>query len=147
MDLAYCERNAASFARLRELVERLIPTDLERALGDGWTVKAALMHMAFWDRYAAIFVDRWQRWGFQRTKDDDAEPINRAGLPEWLVAPPDHEFSAAIAAAEHANEVAASASDELRIAIDAGGEAWACQRFLHWDEHIAPINVAFPDQP
>src|SRR5262245_55316987 len=55
MDRGYIERNDASRARLRALLERLTDEDLGRKVGD-WTVGMSLAHLAFWDRFGQL---RW----------------------------------------------------------------------------------------
>jgi len=55
MDRGYIERNEASRARLRALLDRLTDEDLRRKVGD-WTVAMSLAHLAFWDRFSHL---RW----------------------------------------------------------------------------------------
>ena len=65
MQMSIVERNQAASARLVELAARLTEEDLGRDLGGGWTVQAALAHLAFWDRYAVAVLDGWVANGFQ----------------------------------------------------------------------------------
>ena len=51
MDRGYIERNEASRARLRALLDRLSDEDLGRKVGD-WTVAMSLAHLAFWDHFS-----------------------------------------------------------------------------------------------
>lgn len=141
MDLAYRLHNDAALARLRALAARLTPEDLDRPLGDGWTVKAALMHLGFWDRLAAAFVRQWQREGFIPS-GDDAACINVAGLNDWLAASSEYALHEVLRTAEAANSAAASIDDALRAAIIEGGEGWVCERHVHRNEHIDQIERA-----
>jgi hypothetical protein len=55
MDRGYIERNEASRARLRALLDRLTDDDLRQRVGE-WTVAMSLAHLAFWDRFGQL---RW----------------------------------------------------------------------------------------
>jgi hypothetical protein len=138
----YRTRNEAATTRLRELVQRLTDADLDRPLGGGWTVKAALLHMAFWDRFAGAALVRWARSGFTPSDEGDGSFINTAGLPDWLAAPSEYARAAVVAAAAATDHIAASLADPLCDAIEAGGEAWALNRHVHRTEHIEQIERA-----
>lgn len=143
MEQSYRERNDATRAQLHALLQRLAPAGFARALGGGWTVQAALMHLAFWDRFAALLVEQWQRTGFQRSLHDD-EILNRAALPAWLAARSDQVAPEVRAAAAEADQRAAVVGAELAAAVAAGGEWWVCDRNLHRAEHLAQIEQALP---
>ena len=59
----YVERNQESLQRLRRLVERLSDDELMRELPDGWTIADTLAHLAFYDRRAAILLERFAQEG------------------------------------------------------------------------------------
>jgi len=54
VNASYLVENDRERARLKSFVVRLTDEELGRSLGDGWTVAAALMHLVFWDRFAAF---------------------------------------------------------------------------------------------
>ncbi len=135
----YRGANAAATDRLRELVVRLSGADLDRPLGEGWTVKAALLHMAFWDRFAGAALDRWSHSGFTPSGEGGGASITVAGLPDWLAAPEEYARSAAIAAAHAMDQIAASLSDALCAAIEVAGESWSLNRNVHRNGHIEQI--------
>jgi hypothetical protein len=145
MDLTHRGRNDAARARLAALVERLRPEDLDRPLGGGWTVKAALAHLAFWDRFDAATVQQWQREGYSKSGDDDTF-INIAALDDWLAAPAEYVLCEVLRAAEAADRIAAGIDDALRAAITAGGETWAFERGAHRVEHIEQIERALMNE-
>ncbi len=128
----YRGANAAATDRLRELVVRLSGADLDRPLGEGWTVKAALLHMAFWDRFAGAALDRWAHSGFTPSGEGGGASITVAGLPDWPAAPE-------IAAAHATDQIAASLSDALCAAIEVAGESWSLNRNVHRNGHIEQI--------
>src|SRR5688500_1560621 len=102
MALSHIDLNDAERERLRALVARLSDEDRARPLADGWTVGAALAHLAFWDRLA---LARWQAHLGDGTplvalSDEVADLINAAGLEQWLALPSREAARQAVAAAE-----------------------------------------------
>ena len=140
MDSAYRARNDAARASLLALVNRLTKEDLARSVGGGWTVKATLLHLAFWDRLATAALDRWTRDGFTPSADDDGALINIAALDDWLAAAREYSLSEPMRAAEAADRAAGSVSEALHARLVAGGESWACERGVHRLEHIEQIK-------
>jgi hypothetical protein len=139
MDSALHARNDAARARLAARLQRLTPQDLDRPIGGGWTVKAALLHLAFWDRFAATVAEQWQRTGYVPPGDDDAY-INIAALNDWLAASPDYARREALRAAELADCAADGIGEALRSQIVAGGDIWVFERGIHRVEHIEQIE-------
>src|SRR5215207_3685668 len=86
MDTGYVERNQAASRRIAELVARLTERDLQASIGEGWTVKGALAHLAFWDRYSAGLLDGWAANGFQAVTNNP-DPVNAAAVGDWLALP------------------------------------------------------------
>ena len=56
----------------------------EQNLDNGWTVAAALAHLAFWDCRAALLLRRWEQKG-TLPDDPDMDLLNEALLEEWQV--------------------------------------------------------------
>jgi hypothetical protein len=141
MDTAYIGRNRDAASRLAELVARLSTSHLLTSLGDDWTVKAALAHLAFWDRYAAALLDTWTAEGFQPVSAS-ADHINAAALPGWLELTEEYVRREVVAAAEAVDRRAASLTPELALAISDGGRARMLDRSRHRQEHIDQILAA-----
>jgi hypothetical protein len=141
MDAEHVERNRAATRRLAELVDRLSEHDIQTSLGDGWTVKAALAHLAFWDRYAAGLFDGWAARGFEAVAAS-ADPINAAALSDWLALPEAHVRRAVVAAAEAADQRVEAIASELAAAIEAGGRGRMLDRSRHRTEHLDQIEAA-----
>ena len=55
---AIAESNRTQTRRLRTVALRLTPELLALRLPDGWTVAAALAHIAFWDRQRLCLMRR-----------------------------------------------------------------------------------------
>jgi hypothetical protein len=141
MDTAYIGRNRDAASRLAELVARLSTSDLLTSLGDGWTVKAGLAHLAFWDRYAAALLDTWAAEGFQPVLAS-ADHINAAALPAWLELPEEYVRREVVAAAEAVDQRVAALTPELALVISDGGRARMLDRSRHRQEHVDQIVSA-----
>ena len=141
MDREIVEQNDASRERLKALVGGLTEEEFGRPLGDGWTVAAALAHLAFWDRRVAVLVDRWQRDGVAPSSAD-ADAINDAMLPQWLAIPPREAARLALAAAEEADSRLATLSAAQLAAIRAAGNHINVARAVHRGKHLDEIERA-----
>jgi hypothetical protein len=141
MDTAYIGRNQDAARRLAELVARLSTADLMTPLDGGWTIKAGLAHLAFWDRYAAALLDSWAAGGFQPISAS-ADHVNAAGLPGWLELPEEYVRREVVAAAEAVDQRIAALSPELAQAIVDGGRARMLDRSRHRQEHVDQIHAA-----
>jgi uncharacterized damage-inducible protein DinB len=141
MDTAYIGRNQDAARRLAELVARLSTSDLLTALSGGWTVKAALAHLAFWDRYAAALLERWAAEGF-RPVASSPDHVNAAALPGWLELPEEYVRREVVAAAEAVDQRVAAVTPALAQAIADGGRARMLDRSRHRQEHIDQILAA-----
>ncbi len=61
MERPFVAENNGERERLGHLVNRLTDEELSLLLGEGWTVAAALAHLAFWDQRAAVLMQRWTK--------------------------------------------------------------------------------------
>jgi hypothetical protein len=142
---SFVERNAASRARLRVLVERLTPADLEREMDGGWSVAALLAHVAFWDRFVAV---RWRAaldtgalmpMSFV---DEAVDLVYEAALPSWRALEPDRAWELAMDASAEVDEVVAGLPNDSVVAIARQGRPRLLDRSLHRGEHIDAIEAA-----
>jgi hypothetical protein len=145
MGHTYRERNAEALERLRALIKRLGDEDLERSLGDGWTVSVALAHLAFWDRFQAA---RWTQAADAglRVPTEIAEVqdnfANDASLESWRATPPRLAAEQALAAAAHIERIIAELDADVALELIASGRTTLVDRSDHWDEHIEQIEAA-----
>jgi hypothetical protein len=139
MDTGYVERNQQSMERLRRLVERLSDEELLRELPDGWTIADTLAHLAFYDRRAAILLERFAREGvFASPYDFDT--INEA-LPHLTRRiPPRAVAEEVIAAAEAADQAAALTPEALLPEIRSRNQV-KVDRSEHRENHLADIEA------
>jgi hypothetical protein len=140
-DRGFEARNRESLARLEALAARLGEAELARPLPNGWTVAATLVHLAFWDRRAAVIMDRLRqgRGGEESPVDDDVTNDTVAALAR-AVAP--------AAAARLAVEAARAADAGIEALPDATVERLAARgpfslaRHLHRAEHLDEMERA-----
>jgi sulfur carrier protein ThiS len=126
--------------RLEALVQRLSDAELTRQMDDGWTVAAVLAHLAFWDRRAAVLVERWRRTGVGRS-EAEADTINDAARAQWLALPPRVAAEQAVEAAR-AIDAALDAAPDLVEQIVRLGSPVNVSRAVHRREHLDQIERA-----
>ena len=142
VDSSTMARNRDGVARLRALVRRLDDAALSREIGDGWTVAAALAHLAFWDRLVAERWNHFDRNGtFLDVSDTLLEVINAAGLPEWRRVPPRGAAEGAVEAAEGFIARASGLSEAAVERATATGRRFMLDRTLHWYPHLDAIEA------
>lgn len=108
----FVSRNTEQRERLRTVVGRLQPGDMAREIGGGWTIGDTLVHLAFYDRRAAILLTRYARDGVTASPYD-YDTINEALLFLSRALPPEAIAAEVIAAAEAADAAAATTPDAL----------------------------------
>lgn len=141
MDRPYVTENAAALEHLRLVIERLTDADLAKSLDDGWTVAAALAHLAFWDRYGLAALHTWQRTG-QPPRTGEASDINNGALPIWLALPGREAARLALEAAEAVDRHVAALPDAMVEAVTAAGRTRLLYRSLHRRDHLEQIEQA-----
>jgi hypothetical protein len=141
MERQYVTNNARELKRLRELAGRI--TEKELALPyykEGWTVAAAFVHLAFWDRRTLATLRLWERNG-AIPAGSDADTINDALLPVALAVPPRVAVELAISAAEAVDKEVKSASDEMVSEAYGQGKAYRLDRSIHRKLHLDEIET------
>lgn len=125
------------------MVAMLDDEDLQRSVGHGWTVSAALAHLAYWDGKRLEDLKRWKRDGVGSVQVVPLDPdrINDSMLPTWLAMPPRQAANEAIAAAEAADRCVEELPAELAEAILAQ-QPRALYRAAHRREHLDEIERA-----
>jgi hypothetical protein len=143
VDDRHVRANDESRRRLLALIDRLGDDDLAADLGDGWTVAAALAHVACWDRSAAA---RWERW---RADGSMAEfpaalidIVNAANLPAWRALPPRVAADQVRSAAEELDARIAELPDEAVAFAQATDRWFLVDRTGHRLDHIRQIEEA-----
>jgi hypothetical protein len=140
MSKDYVTRNDQERARLEKLVRRLDDADMARALAGGWTVGDALGHLAFYDRRAAILLERFAREGVTASPYD-YETINQALLPLTQRIPPQALAEEVVAAAAAADRAAAAFPEEMLAQVGVRNEVRP-DRSEHRRNHLNEIETA-----
>ncbi|MBI4321071.1 MAG: maleylpyruvate isomerase N-terminal domain-containing protein [Chloroflexi bacterium] len=145
MEDAHIARNEAARALLCALAARLSASDLEQPLGHGWTVAAALAHLAFWDRRVLALLEEVEQGAHPAAVGFDAadfDAVNDAELEKWVAMPPQEAVREALAAAEAVDRKIADFSPGLVATILTTGRPRLIDRSIHRQEHFAEIEQA-----
>ena len=143
VDPAVLQRNKTQRLRLVALVERLTDADLAHELDGGWTVSAALAHLAFWDTLDVALLERWRNGQAPPIEPDwYADALNEAALPAWLLVPPRDATRLATDAANAIDAAVAALEAPIVEALLARNEAWMIRRYFHRREHVDQIEDA-----
>jgi hypothetical protein len=136
----YRNENDAERTRLSALLDRLNEASLQRTLPNGWTVAAALAHLAFWDNYAIALLDEWKQKGFS-SPAAQYDAINAAVESMSRAIP----FAALVSwvreSAEASDRAAANASPALAAELEAAGKANFLRRSVHRRHHLDQIKT------
>ena len=122
MDRSFIDQNEVSRERLRSLVDSLTKQDLDKQLGEHWTVGVGLAHLAFWDRQWLTKLQEWEHTGIVSIppvsqQRDLLSALNDGMLPWWREVSSDFIRLEVIAAAEAMDARVAKLPDFLVEAI------------------------------
>ena len=143
MDRFFEESSKAARERLKATVERLSDADWDKSVGHGWTVKAALAHIAHWDNRRVGQLAEWERVGAKNVQfpQPDATVVNAAMLPSWLAMSPDEVKRNVIANAEAVDRKMQGLSEDLlQLLLDK--QPGVPFRTRHRSEHLDEIDRA-----
>jgi hypothetical protein len=134
-------KNAAEHERLAELAAGLTEQELSRTLDSGWTVAAALAHLAFWDARAILLIEKWAREGVGPSPAD-VDVINDAAKVLCLAVAPRRAADLAVEKSLEVNRAIESLPPEMAERIRAAGTAVHLARFKHKRDHLDEIERA-----
>jgi len=140
MERPFVQENARERARLRSLVARLNDDDLLFPIGDGWTIAAALAHLAFWDQRSLVLTRNWKQAGVVNIDDADTDVTNDALLPLCLAMAPRAAADLAVASAEAIDRELEEAPAEFIAAMEKAGLRWRLYRSMHREMHLGQIE-------
>jgi hypothetical protein len=140
---SYTAENTAQRERLIALAARLTDEDLLRPLDHGWTVAAALVHLAFWDRSRWGTLRRWLENGeFPSSLGTSPDPINDAVYVLSQAIPPRAAPKLAMDAAETVDSLVEQLTPDQVAALESAGLGRMVNRSLHRREHLDQIEQA-----
>jgi hypothetical protein len=141
MERLFIQENARERERLRALVARLSDDELSLPLGDGWTIAAALAHLAFWDQRSLVLTRNWKRTGVLNVDDANLDVTNDALLPLCLAMAPRAAAALAISSAEAIDRELEEAPAEFISAMENAGVRWRLYRSVHRETHLGQIEA------
>jgi hypothetical protein len=140
MEALFIVENTRERNRLRALLEHISDAQLGRAFDHGWTVAAALAHLAFWDHRSFIALQKIKTTGMAPAPLD-FDTINDALLPLCMALPPREAARLALAAAEKVDADIETLSAEMAASIEAMGERSRLLRGVHRKMHLDEIEA------
>lgn len=139
VDRSFQTQNRLETQKLKQLLTKLSEADLEKSVNHGWTIKATVVHLAFYDMRGLVLLDEYERTGV-RQSPYDIEPINE--VVRQLAA--SMNGSAAVQlwadAAEALDQRIEAQPDSMLVAIRAAGNPFNLPRHKHRAEHRAEIE-------
>ena len=141
MEKPFVAENARERERLTALVKRLTNKELRLPLEAGWTIAAALAHLAFWDQWSLVRLRRWKQSGVVASPVD-LDAVNDTFLPFGLALEPKVAARIAVSSAEAVDRELEEISDELIRAIETLGDRFRLYRAIHRRMHLDEIEAA-----
>jgi Mycothiol maleylpyruvate isomerase N-terminal domain len=144
MEQTYIDANKKERERLRKLVKGMTDEELKLVIyQEGWTVAAALAHLAFGDRRRLVLMQKWEKQGVSPSPMDDnlVDIINDSLLPFFLELPPRAAANMAIISAEKIDGKIEKLKLESIDAITSLGDRHALNRSLHRKMHLDEIEI------
>ena len=146
MDKAWVIKNKESRERLIKLVKDISDTELKLVIyKEGWTIAAALAHIAFWDYRRLVLMQKWKpkkdKVPLGALELDVYHTINDSILPFLLEIPPRKAAKLAVLAAETLDRKLEKAPPSLIAAIEATGYELGLNRSAHRKIHMDEIDA------
>jgi hypothetical protein len=139
MNRPFIVENDRERNRLQLLVERLTDEELGLRMGEGWTISAALAHLAFWDQRALVLMQKWKKTGVSPSPIDD-DVTNDALLPLCKAIHPRVAADLSVAAAQAVDLELETTSANLIADIGNLGDRFRLYRSDHRKIHLDQIE-------
>ena len=139
MDRPFVVENPRERERVRRVVDRISDKELSLPMWEGWTIAAALAHLAFWDQRALVLMKKWKISGVVSSPIDD-DVTNDSILPLCLAIPPRVAARLAVTAAEAIDLELEKAHEDLISDIWQLGERFRLYRSDHRKLHLDQIE-------
>jgi hypothetical protein len=141
LDQSYISENAAAREQLAALANRLSDQQLGHPLEAGWTVSAALAHLAFWDQRALLLIEKWKKEGVGPSPID-VDIVNEVVRGLCLAIPPRAAADLALSAATAIDQAIEHLSPEMVKDLETIGTTVRLDRARHRRLHLDQIKTA-----
>jgi hypothetical protein len=146
MDKSYIKENAKSRERLAKLVKSLTDDDLKLVIyKEGWTIAAALGHIAFWDERRRFMLKLWKKKGVSAAPRFGLM-INDILLPLLLAIPPRKAAELVVATAAALDKEIEALPPTMVKDIVALKDDAALNRAAHRNDHLDEIDAFLKKQ-
>ena len=139
IDRSFVEQNRRSTDRIRKLLSILSDDELQKPLGQHWTVAVALAHLAFWDQRVLYLLDMTEQEGKLVAPEIDVI-VNDISVPFLAAIPPRKAALLTLEIAESLDARLEKYPQKLLDEIHAHNERWVL-RSLHRNEHLDEIET------
>jgi hypothetical protein len=139
------QENSAAHEQLARLVIRLTDEELSRPIEAGWTVAAALAHLAFWDARAVLLIEKWKGEGISPSPAD-TDIINDSAKILCLAIPPRAAAELAVRKSLVINRVIDNLAPEMIDGIQTIGTVVHLNRSEHKRIHMEEIERAVKEE-
>lgn len=139
VDRSFQAQNRLETQKLKQLLAKISEADLEKLVSHGWTIKATVVHLAFYDMRGLALLDEFEKEGV-RPSPNDIEPINE--VVRQLAASMNGASAVQMwaNAAEALDQRIEALSDSTILEIQAAGSPFRLPRHKHRAEHRAEIE-------
>jgi hypothetical protein len=120
-------------------MNRITDEELGLPMWEGWTIAAALAHLAFWDQRALVLMKKWKISGVASSPIDD-DVTNDSILPLCSAISPRVAARLAVSAAEAIDFELKNAGDDLITDIWQLGKKFRLYRSEHRKLHLDQIE-------
>ena len=148
MERQYITENNRERERLRKLANEITDDELKLVVyKEGWTVAAALAHLAFWDEWSLLLLRKWKESGKVTFPPVDWDTINDillpndALLPFLLEIPPRTAANMAVSAAEAYDRELEETPPEMITEINNLNDETRLYRSIHRKMHLDEIEA------
>lgn len=138
-DRSFQPKNLEETQRLKQLLADLSDADFERQVGHGWTIKATLAHLAFWDIRALTLIEKFEKEGVGPS-DNDVDVINEVVRYFGDALSGRAAFDLWVTNAEALDKRIANLPDTMIDAVRADGNPFNLPRHHHRSEHREEIE-------
>jgi len=144
-DRSFVQLNRAATERLRRLVNRLTDEDLQRPVGEHWTVAICLAHLVFWERRVMHVMDVMRKTGQAHSPAIEIV-VNDLSLPLWAAIPPREAARLALEAADACDKQLEAFPEDL-VELMYNNRERDVLRALHRNGHLDEVDLALKSPP